>query len=274
MVIHSLILDQARPRWARHSCSTRRPPPRLGKVLEGNSVLDFEPEEVRSGSHPYSARFHNYKWKNIGRHHPGYPGRLELHLRGDPRAEISRQRLFVIDAIDSIKPHSENLWNLANKEGLARALLHQQDGPGAGRFRPGDPCRYHRRCSRSSRCILTLPIGAEESFKGSSIVLKKKAYLYEKDGSGKFSETPTSRRTCRTRLEEIYRQGGRGPGRGGRRPHGKVPRGDGTDADEELESALSLPAWSRATSSRCSAGSAPPERMVCSPSWISSTTRG
>ena len=36
--------------------------------------------------------------------------------------------------------------------------------------------------------VLTLPIGAEDKFSGVVDVLKKKAYLYEKDGSGKFTE--------------------------------------------------------------------------------------
>ena len=51
--------------------------------------------------------------------------------------------------------------------------------------------------------VLTLPIGAEDKFAGVVDILKKKAYLYEKDGSGKFTESDIPADMQDT-VEEIY----------------------------------------------------------------------
>ncbi|MFY9398768.1 MAG: elongation factor G [Desulfomonilia bacterium] len=158
---------------------------RLGKVLEGNSVLDFEPEEQKRQSSIFSA-LHTYKWKNVGviiLDTPGDPNFSSEALLG---LKSSDNALFVIDAIDSIKPHSENLWNLAGKEKLARiCFINKMDRERAD-F--NQVLADIAEVFEIKPLVLTLPIGAEDKFSGVVDVLKKKAYLYEKDGSGKFTE--------------------------------------------------------------------------------------
>ncbi|HQG30425.1 MAG TPA: elongation factor G [Deltaproteobacteria bacterium] len=173
---------------------------RLGKVLEGNSVLDFEPEEQKRQSSIFSA-LHTYKWKNTGVTILDTPGDSNFSSEAILGMKSADNALFVIDAIDSIKPHSENLWGLASKEGLARfCFINKMDRERA------DFDQVLADISEQFEIkplVLTLPIGAEDSFKGVVDVLKKKAYLYEKDGSGKFSESEIPA-DMKDKAEEVY----------------------------------------------------------------------
>jgi elongation factor G len=175
---------------------------RLGKVLDGNSVLDFEPEEQKRQSSIFSA-LHNYKWKNTGVLILDTPGDNNFSSEAILGLKAVDNALFVIDAIDSIKPHTENLWTMACDEGLARiCFINKMDRERAD---------FEQVLADISEIleikplVLTLPIGAEESFTGVIDVLNKKAYLYEKDGSGKFSacDVPAD---MQDKLDEVYNQ--------------------------------------------------------------------
>ncbi len=173
---------------------------RLGKVLDGNSVLDFEPEELKRQSSIFSA-LHNYKWKNTGVSFVDTPGDSNFASEALLGLKSCDNALFVIDAIDSVKPQSENLWRMASSEGLARiCFINKMDRERADFDQVlADIADIFE----IKPLVLTLPIGAEDSFKGIVDVLNKKAYIYEKDGSGKFTigEVPSE---IQDRLEEVY----------------------------------------------------------------------
>ena len=175
---------------------------RLGKVLDGNSVLDFEPEEQKRQSSIFSA-LHNYKWKNSGVLILDTPGDNNFASEVILGLKSADNALFVIDAIDSIKPHTENLWAMTCDEGLARiCFVNKMDRERAD---------FEQVLTDISGIfeikplVLTLPIGAEDSFAGVIDVLNRKAYLYEKDGSGKFSvgDVPAD---MQDKLDEVYNQ--------------------------------------------------------------------
>jgi len=175
---------------------------RLGKVLDGNTVLDFEPEEHKRKASIFSA-IHNFKWKNAGVLMLDTPGDTNFASEVILGLKSADNAVFVIDAIDSIKPHSETLWNLTVSEGLSRiCFINKMDRERAD---------FDQVISDISEIfetkplILTLPIGAEESFEGIVDVLKKKAYLYEKDGSGSYKEADVPG-DMTDRVEEIYNQ--------------------------------------------------------------------
>ncbi|MGC9324448.1 MAG: elongation factor G [Desulfomonilia bacterium] len=154
---------------------------RLGKVLDGNSVLDFEPEEQKRQSSIFSA-LHTYKWKNTGVIILDTPGDSNFTSEVILGLKSADNALFVIDAIDSIKPHSENLWKLAVSEGLVRACFINKMDRERANF--DQVLADIAEIFEVKPLPLTLPIGAEESFTGVVDVLRKKAYLYAKDGSG------------------------------------------------------------------------------------------
>jgi elongation factor G len=173
---------------------------RLGRVLEGNSILDFEPEEIKRQSSIFSA-LHNFKWKNSGVIMLDTPGDTNFTSEVILGLKSADNALFVIDAVDSIKPYTENLWRMAVSEGLARAcFVSKMDRERAN---------FDQVLTDISDILeikplpLTLPIGAEDMFAGVVDVLGKKAYLYERDGSGSYREAPVPE-DMRDAVDEVY----------------------------------------------------------------------
>ncbi|MEA3221841.1 MAG: elongation factor G [Thermodesulfobacteriota bacterium] len=159
---------------------------RLGKVLEETSVLDFEPEEQKRQGSVFSA-LHNYEWKNKGIILLDTPGDANFVSEVILGLKACDTAIFVFDAIDSIKPHSELLWKMTIEEGLAKiCFINKMDRERAD-F--GQVLKDIKEILEIRPLPITLPIGKEAGFKGVIDVLKKKAYIYEKDGSGSFKET-------------------------------------------------------------------------------------
>ncbi|HQP30834.1 MAG TPA: GTP-binding protein, partial [Deltaproteobacteria bacterium] len=158
---------------------------RLGKVLEGTSVLDFEPEEQKRQSSVFSA-MHNFKWKNKGVLLLDTPGDANFSSEAILGLKSSDNAIFVIDAIDSIKPHTENLWNMAKEDGLTRTCFVNKMDRERADF--DQVLADIAEIFETKALPLTIPIGKEDAFQGVVDVLRKKAYLFEKNGSGSFKE--------------------------------------------------------------------------------------
>jgi len=173
---------------------------RLGKVLDGNTVLDFEPEEVKRQSSIFSA-LHNFKWKNTGVIMLDTPGDTNFTSEVILGLKSCDNALFVIDAIDSIKPYSENLWRMASAERLTRTCFVSKMDRERANFE--QVLTDIAEVFEIKPLPMTLPIGAEDTFAGVVDVLKKKAFLFEKDGSGSFKEAPVPANML-DQLEEIY----------------------------------------------------------------------
>jgi len=158
---------------------------RLGKVLEGNSVLDFEPEEQKRQSSIFSA-IHNFRWKNsevILLDTPGDSNFISEVILGLKSCENA---IFVLDAIDSIKPHSETLWKMVLDEGLAKiCFVSKMDRERADFNQVLDDIKQ---IFDIRPLPLTIPIGKEDNFSGVVDILRKKALMFEKDGSGAYKE--------------------------------------------------------------------------------------
>jgi len=160
---------------------------RLGKVQDGNSVLDFEPEEQKRQSSIFSA-LHNFKWKNREIFFVDTPGDANFQSEAILGLKAAENAVFVLSAIGGIKPHTEHLWELATELGLTRtAFVNKLDREHAD---------YRQALSDIKEQLeikplpLTLPIGSEENLSGVVDVLKKQALIYKKDGSGEFEVAP------------------------------------------------------------------------------------
>src|SRR3990170_2421338 len=95
---------------------------RMGRIEDGNTVTDFEPEERdrrSSGSLAMAA----LTWgdhKGNGMDTPGGGG-----FSGEVRAalRVADLALFVVSAVDGVEVQTEQIWRLAEGEGIARALF-------------------------------------------------------------------------------------------------------------------------------------------------------
>ena len=158
---------------------------RLGRVQDGTSVFDYEPEEIKHQV-TISTAFHSLSWKKFNLHlidTPGYATFLADSIncmRGFDGA------IFVVNPSVGIRVESERLWARANDLKIARLLfVNKMDHEQAevdGRLQP------MMETLEAKGVHLQMPIGVEAEFKGVVDLLTMKAYAYEAD-SGKCSES-------------------------------------------------------------------------------------
>jgi elongation factor G len=136
---------------------------RLGRVDEGTSQLDYEPEAIRrklSVSNVLAAcEWQGYKLNFIDT--PGYPdfvGEVQTALQAADAA------LVVISAPAGIEAGTERAWRLASEIGLPRAIfMNKMDREHADFFSTVDELRVR---FGSGVVPVQLPVGREAAFQG------------------------------------------------------------------------------------------------------------
>jgi len=160
---------------------------RLGSVDDGNSVMDFEPEEVRRHI-SISSALHQYSWKQHKVNIIDTPG--DANFFSDTRycLQGADGAIVVIEAIDGVKVQTEQAWEFADQFEMPRAIfINKMDRERADFF---GTVKDVAEIFAPKPILLQLPIGAEENFKGVVDLISQKAYLYEQDGKTKAGDIP------------------------------------------------------------------------------------
>lgn len=158
---------------------------RLGKVDEGTSVLDYEPEEKKrrsSVSMGFAHLEHNKRLFHII-DTPGDPNFVNEAKNALAAVDLG---VFVVDAIDGVKVLTEKLWKESEGRLLARYIFVSKLDRERADF--GAALESVRSVLGIQPCPLSIPIGKEADLSGVVDLLAMKALLYEKDGSGRFKE--------------------------------------------------------------------------------------
>ena len=149
---------------------------RLGSVDAGNSVLDFEPEELKRKS-TISTAFHQLEWQKTAVSLIDTPGDQNFISDTKLCMQAADSVVLVIDAIDGVKFQSEQAWEFAEQSNLPVAIfINKIDRERADFQRAFDDAVE---IFDPKPIILQLPIGKEDDFKGIVDLLSKKAYAYE-----------------------------------------------------------------------------------------------
>ncbi|MDD5307144.1 MAG: elongation factor G [Deltaproteobacteria bacterium] len=160
---------------------------RLGSVLEETSTFDFEPEEVKRGG-SISTAFGVGEWQKKKIQIIDCPG--DSNFFTDARNSLSASDIaaMVVSAVDGVQVMTERMWTLAEEFGVPRmVVINKQD-----RERASFETALESVKNMLSKRIVpfTIPIGAEDKFKGVVNVLKRKAYMFAADGSNAVQEAP------------------------------------------------------------------------------------
>lgn len=158
---------------------------RLGKIEQGNTVLDFEEEEIKR-QNSTSTAFANFEWNKHLFHLVDGPGDSNFVADSMNTIRAVDTVLFVIDAIDGVKVQTSKLWEEAGKLGLTRMIAVTKLNRELADF--DKTIENIKDVLGVEPVPLTAPLGAGENFHGVVDLLANKAYVYEKDGSGKFKE--------------------------------------------------------------------------------------
>jgi len=158
---------------------------RLGKVDEGNSNFDFEPEEVKRKA-TINTAFGIVEWKKTRITLIDPPGDNNFFADTRNAAMAMDAGIVVVSAVDGVEVGTERVWDLLNERDLPRAVFINKLDRERADF--AKTMADIKDSLNPSVVALTLPIGAEAGFKGVVNLLTKKALLFQKDGSGSFTE--------------------------------------------------------------------------------------
>jgi elongation factor G len=160
---------------------------RMGRVEDGNTALDFEPEELKRGS-SISSGFHQYSWKKHTINLIDTPGDQNFFSDTLSCQQAADGVIVVIDGVDGIKVQTEMAWEFAKTYNQPRAIfINKLDRERA------DFSRAFQEAAElfePKPIILQLPIGAEADFKGVVDLINGQAYVYDEDGKAQKTDVP------------------------------------------------------------------------------------
>ncbi len=173
---------------------------RMGSIENGNTVMDYEPEEVKKeGS--IQPGFSVYSWRK-NRHFiadlpgdPNFLGELPYLMTGVDSF------IYVVDAVDGVKVQDKKIWADAQKSGLPGiVVINKLDRERAD---------FDQSLSSLTDVLglktvpLYLPMGKESDFKGLVDVIQNKAYFFEENGEMKSGQVPED---LKDNVSELYEQ--------------------------------------------------------------------
>jgi elongation factor G len=160
---------------------------RLGRVEEGNTAMDFEPEEIKRAA-SISTGFHQYEWQKHTVDVVDTPGDQNFFTDTRLCMQAADSALVTIDAVDGVKVQTEQAWEFANEFGMPQLIfINKLDRERSDFSRTFQDIKD----TFAPKPIITqLPIGSENDFKGIVDLIKMKAYTYDANGKATQTDIP------------------------------------------------------------------------------------
>ncbi len=152
---------------------------RLGKVTDGTSNFDFEPEEVKRGISISSSLF-TIEWKKKKINILDTPGDQNFYAEVVAALQAADIAILAVDAVDSLKPLTEKVWSSIEDRGCPRVLVITKMDRERADFEK--VINDVKEIFKVKPVVLQLPIGKEAGFKGVIDLLSMKALMFDGDG--------------------------------------------------------------------------------------------
>jgi elongation factor G len=149
---------------------------RIGRVEDGNTAMDFEPEELKR-TNSISTGIHQFPWKKNSVTILDTPGDQNFFTDTKNCMQAADSALFVIDALDGVRVQTEQGWEFAEQFDLPVIFyINKMDKERADYLQAFEDLK--RSLAGPKPILLQLPIGSEADFKGVVDLISGKAYTY------------------------------------------------------------------------------------------------
>jgi elongation factor G len=158
---------------------------RLGKVDDGSSNMDFEPEETKRRI-TITSKLHHCEWNDHELHIVDTPGYTNfLHdTRGCMR--VLGGAVMVVSAVDGVKAQSQTLWSWTEEFEIPLiAFVNKLDRERSDYLKALDDMEKTLGCRPVA---VNMPIGEAEEFKGVIDLITMKARTFKFDDKGTYDE--------------------------------------------------------------------------------------
>ncbi|MEP7294694.1 MAG: elongation factor G [Burkholderiales bacterium] len=148
---------------------------RIGEVHDGNTTMDFDPQERARGITINSAATTVF-WRDAQINVIDTPGHIDFNIEVNRSLRVLDGAVVVFDGVAGVEPQTETNWRLADKYRVPRlAFVNKLDRVGADYLRVVQMLRDRLGVTP---LVLQLPIGAEDTFRGVVDLLGQRALLW------------------------------------------------------------------------------------------------
>lgn len=155
---------------------------RMGRVEDGNTVSDFDPDEARR-TMSISSSVAPLEWKETKINLIDTPGYSDFVGEMYSAMRVADSALIVVDASSPVEVGTETAWKLATERGIARMIyvnkLSRENADFAGTI-----AALRERFGKSVVAV-QYPIGKEKEFSGVIDLLREEAHTLDASGSAK-----------------------------------------------------------------------------------------
>ncbi len=161
---------------------------RLGRTEDGNTVMDYEPEELKRLT-SINSSFAQIPWKKQTISVIDTPGDQNFFTDTKLCMQAADSVLVVVDGVDGVKVQTEQAWDFADADNQAVAIfINKLDRERADFKRVLHDCQSSFGAPKP--IIVQLPIGKESDFKGVVDLVAMKAYRYDDSGKATVIDIP------------------------------------------------------------------------------------
>jgi elongation factor G len=159
--------------------------PRAGKVDDGTSLLDTEPESQKRHM-SLSLSLAPFEWKATNGttykvNLVDTPGYLDFEGEVDAALSVADLALFVVSAVEGVEPQTEMIWRKVVRLGIPRMVFVNKEDKDRADFH--SVLEQLRAAFGSGITPLELPLGEAGSLHGVADVLTEEAFDYEPGGT-------------------------------------------------------------------------------------------
>ena len=158
---------------------------KIGEVHEGAATMDWMAQEQERGITITSAAttaYWNYNGEKYKFNLIDTPGHVDFTAEVERSLRVLDGAVATYCAVGGVEPQSETVWRQADKYNVPRiGYVNKMDRSGAD-F--SEVVRQMKDVLGATPCVISVPIGAEENFKGIVDLLKMKAILWHDETMG------------------------------------------------------------------------------------------
>ena len=158
---------------------------KIGEVHEGAATMDWMAQEQERGITITSAAT-TCQWQWNGQQYKlnliDTPGHVDFTAEVERSLRVLDGAVATYCAVGGVQPQSETVWRQADKYNVPRlAYVNKMDRSGADYY---EVVRQMKAVLGATPCVVAIPIGAEENFKGIVDLIKMKAILWHDETMG------------------------------------------------------------------------------------------
>jgi elongation factor G len=161
---------------------------RIGRTEDGNTVMDFEPEELKRLT-SVSSSFAQAPWKKHTVSIVDTPGDQNFFSDTKLSMQAVDAALVVVDSVDGVKVQTEQAWEFAANDNLPLLIfINKLDRERADFQTAFQDCKDSFESPKP--IIVQMPIGKEAAFKGIVDLVSMKAFSYDEKGKAAAIDIP------------------------------------------------------------------------------------